>query len=309
MTNKITSRLAVVSVATLFSVSATAQDTNSPPASIAQPLLQKLPASGVQASLNFSYDASSKAKFQGTRLGDSDATALNLAVNTQIALDKKWFIPLGLQSDNYFLGTVSGAPIPDNIHTLRFNTGLGWHFNDQWTFTALLSPSLYRFEDVGGSDIGWAGGAVATFQQNPALTWSFGFFVAPDSDVPVLPAVGLHWLINQHYTLEVGFPKTRLTYRVDPKWSLYTGVDLNGTTFRSGETLGTKTGYPNYNNALATYRDIRLGVGAGYEVGHGLRAEIEAGCSVYRDINYNDIDQDVKFNPAPYVRLGLSIRL
>jgi hypothetical protein len=107
----------------------------------------------------------------------------------------------------------------------------------------------------------------------------------------------------------VGIPKTRLTYQIDPKWSLYGGIDLSGTTFRTDETLGTKTGFPKYNNARATYRDIRLGAGAGYDVGHGLRAEIEAGYSVYRDINYKDIDQDVKFNPTPYVRLGLSISL
>jgi len=305
MTNKITSHVAAVSVATLFSVSAPAQDASAPPAGAAQPLMQKMaPPSGVQAGVNFSYDAPGSAKFQGAHFGHSDATTLNLGVNTQIPLAEKWFVPLGLQSDNYFLDAVAGAPIPEAIHTLRFNTGLGWRFNDQWIFTALVSPSLYRFEDVGISDFGWSGGVIATFRQNPSLIWSFGIFASPDSDVPVLPVVGLRWQINDHYTLEVGIPKTRLTYQLDPKWSLYTGLDMNGTTFRTDKILAPNIG----NNALATYRTIRLGVGASYEVLRGIQAEIEAGYSVYRDLNYNDIDQDVKFDPAPYVRVGLNYR-
>ena len=103
-------------------------------------------------------------------------------------------------------------------------------------------------------------------------------------------------------------PRTRFTYRLDPSWSFYGGLDLNGTTFRSESDLGTKTGNPQYNNALATYRDIRLGVGASYSFTRSLRAEVETGASVYREINYNDINQTVEFKPAPYVRVGLSAR-
>jgi len=90
-----------------------------------------------------------------------------------------------------------------------------------------------------------------------------------------MPVVGVRWLINDRYTLEVGMPKTRLSYRIDSKWAVYGGVDLNGAVFRTSEDLGTKTGLPQYNNALATYRDVRLGVGTSYEFAHGLRAELE----------------------------------
>jgi hypothetical protein len=97
-------------------------------------------------------------------------------------------------------------------------------------------------------------------------------------------------------------------YHLDSHWSFYSGLDLNGTTFRGSESLGAKPGYSGYDNALATYRDIRLGVGTGYEILRGLRAEVEAGYSVFHEINYNNADQDVRFDPAPYVRVGLSYR-
>lgn len=256
--------------------------------------------------VNFGYVGGTSAKFQGTSAGDSDAYNVNIDVGTRISLNDDWFLNLGVVSDNIFLSEIAGEPVPDKINTLRLNTGIGYRWNDQWTFTALVSPAMYRFEDVNSDDFGASGGVVATFRQNPSLTWSFGMIGSPDSDVPVLPIVGVRWLINDHYTLEVGMPRTRLTYRIEPNWSLYGGLDLNGTVFRSQNDLGTKNGVPQYNNALATYRDIRLGVGTGYTLCRGIRAEVETGCSVYREIYYKDIDQTVEFKPAPYVRVGLS---
>ena len=266
-----------------------------------------------RAGVNVGYVGGTSAKFQGARSGDSDAFNVNVDAGTRVAFTDDWFLNLGLVSDNYFLGSVAGIPVPDAIHTLRLNTGVGYHWNDQWTFTALVSPSLYRFEDVNGDDIGVSGGVVAAFVQNPSLTWSFGMIGSPDSDVPVLPIIGVRWLINDHYTLEVGMPKTRLTYNIEPNLAIYTGLDLNGTTFRTGEHLMPPNTPPlnntaRYNGALASYHDIRLGVGASYEFWRAVRAEAETGFSVYREIYYNDSDQSVEFKPAPYVRLGLGVR-
>ena len=265
-------------------------------------------ASGWQSSANFGYVAGSTTKFQGSRMGDSDAFNYNIETGTHIPLDNEWFLQFGVTSGNFDFGRVSGAPIPEDIHTLRFNGGLGYRVNDRWTVTGLVSPSLYRIEDADGSDIGISGGVMARYQAKPSLAWSFGLMAAPDSDVKVMPIVGVRWQINDQYTLELGMPKTRLSYRIDPKWQVYGGLDLNGATFRTSNDLGTKSGLPQYNNALATYRDIRTGVGTSYEITRRLRAEIEAGLSVYREINYTRINEQVNFDPAPYVRIGLSYR-
>jgi hypothetical protein len=270
------------------------------------------------------YVTGSATKFDGTKLGDSDAVNYKLQVGTRVFLNEKWFLSLGLVSDNFslqpvsgalppgfFLGLpppVSGAPIPADIHTLRLGAGLGYRWNEKWTFNVLLSPSLYRLEGLRGDDLGISGGVLARYQVKPSLTLSFGLFGAPDSDIPVMPIAGLRWLINDHYTLDVGMPKTRLSYRMEPKWAVYGGLDLNGAVFRANEDLGTKAGLPQYNNAMATYRDIRLGVGTSYELMKRLHAELEAGYSVYREIDYFRIDDTVRFEPALYIRLGLNVR-
>lgn len=292
-----------------MAIAAEAQDNAHPPgSSLPSRWLRNPDQTIVRVTADYSYDAPATAKFQGNSLANSDESGLILGVDSRLNVNDEWFVPLGFQSDNFFLGSVDGAPVPDSIHTLHFRTGLGWHWNDQWTFTGLIGPALYRMEDIHSDDIGFSGGVMAIFQQRPNLSWTFGILATPDSDLVVLPLVGVHWKINDQYTLDVGVPKTRLTCRLDSRWALYTGLDLTGTTFRGPESLGEKAGFSAYNNARATYRDIRLGVGAGYELTRGLHAEIEAGCSVYREINYNDLNQQVTFDPTPYVRVGLGYR-
>ena len=262
----------------------------------------------VQASVNSGYDWSSSTKFQGGRVGDSDAYNINIEVGAHITLNDKWFVQLSLMSDNFYLEQLSAAPIPDAINTLRLNAGLGYRLNDKWTITALASPSFYRFDNVNGDDVGVAGSVMAAFRASPKLSLVFGIIGSPDSDAPVLPILGAHWRINDRYLVELGVPRTRMSYYIEKNWAVYAGGNLNGTIFRAGDTLGTQIGQSQYNNALGYYRDIRAGVGTSCEIIHGFRAEFEGGYSVYRDIDYTRVDTNVRFRPSPYVRLALSYR-
>jgi len=262
----------------------------------------------LDASLSSSYSLRGVAKVGGVNLGDSDASDLGLNVRGSVPIDENWIWPWGVGSQNIFLGPIEGAPIPERINTLTLNTGAGYRFNQRWMINGSIGSTLYRFDDAGGDTFGFSGGVFAMYHANDVLTWNFGMMIAPDSDLKALPVLGGRWLINDQFTLELGIPKTRLSYHVDPKWMFYTGLDMVGTTFRTDKNFGTNIDAPQYNNALATYRDIRLGVGASCEITKGFHAESEVGGSVYRRIDYTRLDQQVEFDPAPYVRFGLSWR-
>lgn len=302
-----TKYIAALLLAALPSVPAMAQENtvNSEARDLENPLFGQ---PGVQASVNSGYDWSSSTKFQGGRVGDSDAYNINIGVGAHITLNDKWFVQLSLMSDNFYLEQLSAAPIPDAINTLRLNAGLGYRLNDKWTITALASPSFYRFDNVNGDDVGVAGSVMAAFRASPKLSLVFGIIGSPDSDAPVLPILGAHWRINDRYLVELGVPRTRMSYYIEKNWAVYAGGNLNGTIFRAGDTLGTQIGQSQYNNALGYYRDIRAGVGTSCEIIHGFRAEFEGGYSVYRDIDYTRVDTNVRFRPSPYVRLALSYR-
>ena len=259
-----------------------------------------------EVSLDGSYTGSGKAKFQGVKTGKSDAYNLNARISSHVDLNETWFLPVGLDSQNLYLGSVPGVPVSTSLHTLSLNTGIGYRYNEQWMFLGLFNPTLYRFNHVGGKDIGFSGGLTAAWQYSPTVRWLFGVIVNPDSDVPALPIAGVDWQMSDDWELRLSFPQPRIIYEPNQRVNYYFGANIVDTTYRTSDTLGTGIGLTQYDNALATYRDIRIGFGVHYELTKSLSAEAEAGYSVDRQIRYNDVKETVKFDPAPYVRLGLN---
>jgi hypothetical protein len=255
--------------------------------------------------LESSYTADGKTKYDGANYGNSDAYNVNLGLSARTPLKKRWIIPLELRSQNLYLGTLAGAPLPDEIHTLQFGTGLGYRPDGYWMFMARVSPTLYKFNDTGRNDVGVSGGLTAMWNFSPELKFMFGVMFSPDSSIKVLPMAGFDWAINDQIDLRLMFPKPRLIYTPNDGWRFYVGADLNMATFRTSDSLGTSIGLPQYNDELGTYRDIRIGTGVGYHFSKTISVEADAGYSVSRQTDYTRIDERVEFDPAPYLRLGL----
>lgn len=262
----------------------------------------------IQSWVDTSYTAAGAAKFRGAKGEDSDAFSLGLGAGGRVGLDGGWSVPLGIQSQNHFLDELASAPVPGRIHTLGFSAGLERRLNEQWSVGLMLSPKIYKFEDLGANDIGLSGGLYASWIYSSTLRFAFGLIVAPDSDVPVLPVAGLDWQINDRFDLSLMYPRPRLSYRIDDRWKLHLGADVNSVTFRTSDTFGNERAMPRYNDALATYRDIRVGFGVGYRVSNSVSLEAETGYSVSRQFRYSRIDEHVSFESAPYCRLGISAR-
>lgn len=261
----------------------------------------------IDVMLETSYTAAGEAKFRGVDFGDSNAYNVNLGLKTRTRLNQHWSIPLELRSQNLFLGSLVGVPIPEDIHTLQFSTGLNYRPNDRWMFMAMVSPKLYKFSDVGGNDIGVSGGLTAMWSYSPSLRFMFSLIYSPDSDIEVLPMVGIDWVINDQLNLHLMFPRPRLVYTPNDRWSFNVGADLNMMTFRTDDSLGTSIGLPQYNDTLGTYRDIRIGAGVAHRISKILSVKADIGYSVSRQIDYTGTDECVEFEPTPYAGLALNL--
>ena len=259
----------------------------------------------IGAYLDYVYDGPATVDYSGGHDRRSDAQSINFALSSEVPLNQRWFLPIVLGSENTFLGTVPDTPIPDRINVLRLNVGLGYRFNENWTVAAGVGPVLYRFDNIEGDDIGVGGGVRATYRAQPNLIVNFGMVFNPDSDVPVLPVFGVRWTVQTNLDLNLMFPKPGVIYRVTPKLSLFVGAGLSGATFRTDDTLGTDIGQPRFNNALATYWDVRAGVGAEYNLTKVFAMSLEVGYSVWRVLDYKDMDETVRFGPAPCVQVGI----
>jgi opacity protein-like surface antigen len=89
--------------------------------------------------------------------------------------------------------------------------------------------------------------------------------------------------------LNLMFPKPGVIYRVTPKLSLFAGAGLSGATFRTDDTFGTEIGQPRFNHTLATYWDVRAGVGAEYDFTRVFALSVEVGYSVWRVLDYRSV--------------------
>jgi Domain of unknown function (DUF6268) len=259
-------------------------------------------------SADYSAVAGRSVNFDSTS-GHSGAQSVDAGVTAEVALNDQWFVPMGLVSHNLFLGGVNGAPIPDQIDTLGFGAGLGWHYNDRWTFVGSLGPRFYRIDDVDGTDVGIGGMLSATYKWKPNLTVALGLNFEPDRNVPVLPAAGLRWIARTNLIVSLMFPRSGVDYLVNRRLDLFAALDGEFTVFRAESDLANKTGAPlAFNNGLGTYRDFRIGVGVDYRLIAGLSATVQGGYSFAREIDYQRIGETVDFGSAPYVQAGLKYR-
>ena len=252
-----------------------------------------------------SYTAAGQTKFRGTNLGDSDAYNVSLDLKSRITLNQHWMVPLELKSQNLELGSLTGIPVPDGIHTLKLETGLGYIPSDRWIFMAHIAPTLYKFSDISGNDVGFSGSLTAIWKYNPSLKFMFGIEASPNSDIKVLPIAGLDWIISDQLDLRLMLPKPRLIYTPNDHWRFHVGAELNAATFRTSDSLGTSIGLSQYNDAVGNYRDIRIGTGISYRFSKSVSMEADVGYSVNRQIDYSQTNETVEFAPAPYAGLGL----
>jgi opacity protein-like surface antigen len=259
--------------------------------------------------LDYGYVAPGTVDYSGANDHKSDAQSINLALSTEFPLNERWFLPVVVGSENLFLGSVDGVPIPERVHVARVNAGVGYRFAENWTLAAGVGPVLYRFEDVEGDDVGVSGGLRATYRVGPNLILNFGMAFNPDSDVPVLPVLGARWTVQTNLDLNLMFPRTGVIYRVAPRVSLFVGAGLGGATFRTDNAFGTEIGDPRFNHELATYWDVRAGVGVEYQLSRAFAVSLEGGYSVWRELDYKEIDETVRFKPAPCVQVGIKCRL
>jgi len=258
-------------------------------------------------SSDYSAVAAGGVNYDGVK-GNSGAQSASANVTAEVGLNDKLFVPMALMSRNFFLGTVPGAPIPGQIDTLGLSVGLGCHLNEQWMIAGALGPRIYRLDSVDGGDIGIGGMVRATYKWQPNLTVAMGFAVEPDRDVPVLPAAGLRWGIRTNLSLSLMYPRSGLDYRLNSRLTLFVGFDGNFAVFRGDQDLGDKIGKPQFNDGLGTYRDFHAGVGAEYRIMGGFWAFVQGGYSFDRELDYQRIDQTVKFDSAPYIQAGLRCR-
>lgn len=288
-----------------------AQDVTAP-----QKLMSYLEGSAVSP---FSYEFSTDGAYIGSgsisrglrSIGDYSeiSNSINFVVSDQIK--DSLILRLGVDWSRYAFDSQNpSAPIPDVLNALDLQLGADVQLSSALLMRMEIHPGFYgTFDDIGFRDINVPFVAGLSYFVSADFIVTLGVSVDLNSQLPVIPAVGVHWKLSDRWTIDGVAPRPQLQYRLSDNLTLFAGADVRETTFRMDDKFGSARDTPMLNSAMLDYWEIRGGGGLTWSVYKSLKLDMEAGFVPYRRFDYYRADvKAVSSDWFPYVRLGLSTK-
>ena len=288
-----------------------AQDNGSP-----QKLTSYLEGSTVSP---FSYEFSTDGAYIGSgsisrglkSIGDYSelSNSINFVLSDQIK--DSVILRLGVDWSRYAFDSQNpSAPIPDVLNAVDLQMGADMQLSSALLMRMEIHPGFYgTFDDIAFRDINIPFVAGLSYFVSADFIVTLGVSVDLNSQIPVIPAVGVHWKLSDRWTIDGVAPRPQLQYRLSDNVTLFSGADVRETTFRMDNEFGTSRGTPALNSAILDYWEIRGGGGLTWSVYKSLKLDMEAGFVPYRRFDYYRADvKAVSSDWFPYVRVGLSTK-
>lgn len=262
-------------------------------------------------SFQFRFGGLPSADLRGGDTGGASSEELSYLTRFSafVPLPEPWFLRGGFTWQGFTFRHDAGVPLPDDLHGLSLDLGIGRRFGDDWSVQATVSPGLFSdFAEITGDDFNMAGTVGARWKPRDDFEAFFGVRYSPQSDLPVIPVAGFRWRIDRTWEIDLRFPRPRVICSLNPALDLYAGADMRFGTYRVGESLGTSNGVPRVDDAWLDYREIRAAAGVAWKITGSLELEAEAGAAVHRRFVYDQVDLSHRLRPAPYGEIALRYR-
>jgi hypothetical protein len=267
----------------------------------------------------FSYEFSADGAYIGSgsisrglrSIGDYSeiSNSINFVVSDQIK--DSVILRLGVEWSRYAFDSQDPfAPIPDVINALDLQLGADVQLSSALLMRLEFHPGFYgTFDDIAFKDINIPFVAGLSYFVSADFIVTLGISVDFNSNIPVIPAVGVHWKLSDRWTIDGVAPRPQLQYQLSDKVTLFAGADVRETTFRMNDDFGNNRGTPALNSSILDYWEIRGGGGLTWSVYKALKLDMEAGFVPYRRFDYYRADvKAVASDWFPYVRVGLSAK-
>jgi hypothetical protein len=234
---------------------------------------------------------------------------LSLPINDQLSLSAGGFYNNFL----FDLGTPNPfprIPLVDNLGTIGITFGFVYKASSRFSIRGEVSPDFSGDLNKLTSKDFQIGGMLAVRYSpygDDKLFLLLGVRVKTDAQPIVFPVAGVHWQPSDALTFNLTVPRPEVDYTLTRRITLFGTGQFNGGDFRVPDSTGTAIGRPQFNNAVLTYREIRLGGGLRLKLLPFAAVQTEAGEALGRDFDYYRIHENLKVNNAPYVDTRLMI--
>lgn len=256
----------------------------------------------------FKRGAIQKLGFSGGWLQDIDGKGLSirhyeLSLQTGIPLgsfDRILGVSPSFRTD--FLDAAPGVDVPSEVYQAGVSFFYRQEINSRWSGMAILAPSIRSDFSTSEDAVRMFGLGLLTWKAIPdRLDVSFGAVYLGRADLPVLPAVGLRWTPSQRMRLDLRFPESRFSYRLQKRgadsetWA-YSSVGLGGNTWAVTRASGATD--------ELSIRDVRWLAGVERLVDGGGRLFCETGFAFNRRLEYEQSGFEQEFANAIIFQAG-----
>lgn len=274
--------------------------------------LVPLRAGDIKTSYEFDADTSYVGDAR-TNFGSNDKGNLSEErTRTRLILEPQYndgpIFRFGLSYQRYSFGLSKAAAIPDILQSQGLVVGMDFQLFNSWLVRVEADPGLYGdARSTGFRDFNVPFLIGGSYVASDELQWVLGLDVDINRQLPIIPAVGVHWSITDTWVLNAVLPTPRLEYDWSKSLTLYLGGDVDDGTFRVDRGMGAGVGRPILSGAVVEYDEIRVGAGFSWKASKAITLELEGGYLPYREFDYHRADTHFSNDGgAPYGQLSLN---
>jgi len=206
---------------------------------------------------------------------------------------------------------------PDTLTELSLPLGFRYRIDERWGALLQLNPGFSQ----AGSSLESEGFSVplvlgGSYARDRNLVWLFGLSWRELSEYPLLPYVGALWNFAPRWSLNLGFPRTGISYALSDAMKLTASVSGEGGSYyvkRHETWIPGTPGAPAYQpnllgDVLLDYRELRFGLGFEWKFGSLSRLSFEGGLVADRKWDYHQHDIRYDGEASSFARLSVVMR-
>jgi hypothetical protein len=261
---------------------------------------EEVPLNVINARVDQTFQSDFKSGFRVRKDGNNNTNTWHyrITASRRVPLNENWYLRLGVDAQRFDFGD-NRSIAPNTLQNYAGVLALEYFREGSLGFYVETRPGIYFSHEVRGSDFDMPTDAVAFYPLVDGKLWLIGgVSFARLREYPVLPVLGLRWLINDKWDLQACLPEPKLIYKVSENLSLNVGGELFGGSFRTDSS-----DVKDINNTRVDYYEVRAGAGLSYTGWKPLTIDFGGGYALVRKFHFEDTDRSASTDPAPYLSL------
>jgi hypothetical protein len=287
--------IALITLAAIFLFVRDAVFAQQPPSMEFRPALLELSAG------NYSYSTKADLLHDGV-VGGAAVHHTEFSLSGRHELKDGLQLAYGLAYDTNFLPADAPVPLPDNLTALSLNLGVIRKLDADWTVALFARPGFYSdFKQLGSRSFNMPVLLTANWSAGPGLNGTFALSYDRFSRYPLLPVPGVHWAFAPAWNLELGFPRTAVTWQANERLALHLDAGFQGGSYRVNHAPAA---LPALAGTLLDYREIRAGAGLDFNPTDATTFSLDAGFVPDRRFDYHESHYRLDGKVASYVKVS-----